>query len=419
MASDKIKCPGCPKQLAPTNNGKFRRHTDGGGAPCDYGGTVIPMEDTCNESPPSAGTPDASSAESSGDDAPAPVQSATSSTASSPNSPEPADDASTASAHPALPGVTEYTEELEDLASSQLAQYRARVEANLTPFSQPAPTEENQLPLFSQPAGRLSEEPARDMSDLGKSITSWVKELFYQYSNRRTEDNRSAQVTMGPSEMGTECDRRLALSIMRMPAVNPGGDNWASFVGTCIHSGLEEMFLWANHGTGRFAVEQRLEFDHEIVPKGTSDLIDRTAFMVIDHKAQGRWSRNKLKSRGPSQTYRVQAHVYAKGARARGERVDYVAIISWPRDESTLEDLYVWTEPYRPDIADGAFARVDDIAAEVSRRQAEVREIYPDAEELEVNARVGASFQIKEDCRFCSFYLPNSRDPLRGCSGKR
>lgn len=257
------------------------------------------------------------------------------------------------------------------------------------------------------------------MSDLGKELTARLKELFYAYDNRRSEDNRSAQATMGPSEMGTPCDRRLALSLMRMPAVNPGGDGWAAFVGTCIHAGLEQMFLWADAGTGRFAVEQRLEFPSVIVPKGTADLIDRTLFMLDDHKCQGRWSRNKLKSQGPSKTYRVQAHVYAKGARLRGERIDHVAIISWPRDEATLDDLYVWTEPYNPAIADAAFDRVDDVAAEASRRQAEVREIYPDADDLEVGARVGASFVIADDCRFCPFYLPNARDITRGCNGKQ
>jgi hypothetical protein len=96
-----------------------------------------------------------------------------------------------------------------------------------------------------------------------------------------------------------------------------------------------------------------------------------------------------------------------------------VAIVSWPRDESTLDDLYVWSEPYRPDIVKEAFERVDRIAADVEIGTAKVKETYPDAEELEVKARVGAGYIVADDCRFCPFHLPNSRDPLRGCNGKQ
>jgi hypothetical protein len=428
-----IECPGCKKFIAETTNGKYRKHkNDHTDEPCDYGGTVIPEEAGCqNPSEESSATsaPAASSVTSSPDGAKDPAPPATSSTASSLNSPARAAGASTASAPsaPELPGAAEYVAELGATVTEQTDAYRAEVEAKLTPFSQPAPHYEVDQPaLFSQPAGRKSEAPAQPMNDLGKEMTARLKEMFYAYDNRRSSDNRSAQATMGPSEMGTPCDRRLALSLMRMPPVNPGGDGWAAFVGTCIHAGLEQMFMWADAGTGRFAVEQRLEFPSKIVPKGTADLIDRTLFMLDDHKCQGRWSRNKLKSSGPSRTYRVQAHVYAKGARLRGERIDHVAIISWPRDEATLDDLYVWTEPYNPAIADGAFERVDNINAEVSAKQAELYNIYaaehdgPEPEvDLQIKARVAADFDVADDCRYCPFYLPNARDITRGCNGKR
>src|SRR5690606_24831800 len=198
-----------------------------------------------------------------------------------------------------------------------------------------------------------------------------------------------------------------------------GGAGWAAFVGTAIHASLEQMFLWAKAGTGRFAVEQRLAFGNKYVPKGTADLIDRTLFMLADHTCQGRWSRNKLKSQGPSQTYRVQAHVYAYGARQRGERIDHVAIISWPRDEATLDDLYVWTEPYNPQIVKDAFARVDKIGDELEAKQEGVRKQYPTATDLQVKALVGQDYNVADDCRFCPFYLPNARSVTQGCNGKR
>jgi hypothetical protein len=218
---------------------------------------------------------------------------------------------------------------------------------------------------------------------------------------------------MGPSEMGSPCDRRLALSLMRMPPVNPGGDGWAAFVGTCIHAGLEELFMWADAGTGRFVTEQRLEFASVYVPKGTADLIDRTLLMILDHKCQGRWSRNKLKTQGPSPTYKVQAHVYAHGARLRGEKIEKIAIVSWPRDEATLDDLYVHVEDYNPLIAKRAFERVEKIGAEVGAK------LNMNDPTLEDKARVAAEFTVADDCRFCPFFLPNARDITRGCNGKR
>jgi hypothetical protein len=321
-----------------------------------------------------------------------------------------------------LPGAGEYVDALGEAVTEQAEAYRAKVDALVAShpvFVQPA-EEVVQPSIFSQPA-TPSRPPPQEMSAEGRELAARLKELFYEYDNRRSEDNRSAQATMGPSEMGTPCDRRLALSLMRMPPVNPGGDGWAAFVGTCIHAGLAEMFLWANHGTGRFAVEQRLEFDSEYVPKGTADLIDRTLFMVDDHKCQGRWSRNKLKSQGPSPTYRVQAHVYAYGARLRGERVEKIAIISWPRDEATLDDLYVHVEPYDPKIAADAFARVEGIAGLAESKVEELTSIYPlGTDELEIKARVAGDFDVDpESCRYCPFYLPNARNITQGCNGKR
>jgi hypothetical protein len=456
--SDYIGCPGCDKQLKRVTSKpeRYRKHKPFKGRTedddyCDFSGAVVSQEEECSTSTPdqSATSPTAQSAASVKDDVTAPAEPATSSTPSSPDRPDPSDDASTsASAQPALPGATSYASTLGEVVETQQAAYKAEVDAKLTPFTQPTPPEYERPTLFSQPvavriatsrstaapppavsfaqpAGRRSEQPEVEMSTDAASIAARLKELFYAYDNRRTSDNRSAQVTMGPSEMGTPCDRRLALSVMRMPPVNPGGDGWAAFVGTAIHASLEQMFMWADAGTGRFAVEQRLEFGHPIVPKGTADLLDRTLLMILDHKCQGRWSRNKLKTQGPSPTYKVQAHVYAYGARLRGEKIEKIAIISWPRDEATLDDLYVHVEDYDPLIAKRAFERVDRIGAEVEAKRAELHDSYPvtvepsEELELEIAARTAGEFNVADDCRFCPFYLPNARDITRGCNGKR
>src|SRR3546814_5586222 len=50
------------------------------------------------------------------------------------------------------------------------------------------------------------------------------------------------------------------------------------------------------------------------VPRGTTDLLDRRDGTIVDWKVMGWSSLKKFKEKGPSDTYRTQAHVYALGA---------------------------------------------------------------------------------------------------------
>jgi hypothetical protein len=279
-------------------------------------------------------------------------------------------------------------------------------------YAQPAKTE-----TYAQPAKTNAVlTKAQPMGELGQQIATMVKEIFYQYTN---QTGRSAQDHLGPSEAGTPCDRRLAMSLMKIPHVNPGGDNWASFVGTQIHRGLADMFDWADARQGRFATEQRLYLPNKLIPKGTADLIDRVLFMVDDHKAQGQWSMDKLKLEGPSQTYRIQLQLYAYGASMRGEKIEKVALISWPRDKPNLSDLYVWTAAYDPQMARDALDRVDRLAAQIETHR---NECAPDGDWAKPKDwEIAARFPIdtSEGCGYCPHYMLNAKD-LRngGCHGR-
>lgn len=245
------------------------------------------------------------------------------------------------------------------------------------------------------------------MDEMSAQLVARMKEIFYAYSNRT---DRSVQKALGPSEVGTPCDRRLAMSIMGIPKSNPGGDNWASFVGTCVHTGLAEMFEWADAGQGRFAVEQRVEYPNILVPKGTADLLDRTLLMVDDHKLMGRWSLDKLRLEGIKPLYLTQLMLYAYGLKLKGEKVKYVALIAWPREQATLNDLTAVVLPYDATIADQAFARVDRIAAEIEQR----------ARTTDLNSlRIARSFEVQDDCTYCPFFAKGDSEMVRGCNGKR
>lgn len=276
-------------------------------------------------------------------------------------------------------------------------------------------------PLFDRPRPAFDRPRAPQRAGNGKAfvpmspkateVAGRLKEMFHAYSNRL---ERSQQATMGPSEIGSPCDRRIAMSLMRLPPVNSGGDNWASFVGTQIHRGLEDMFVWANAGSGRYQTEVKLNFPSKYVPKGTTDLIDTFLLMVDDHKCMGSWSYGKLTTEGPSRVYRVQAHSYGYGAKLAGWDIKDVAIIAWPRDKSSLDDLYVWTEPYQPSIAREALDRVARIGDAIAVPQGEVATMMADPPKSYMDFPIDPS-----DCRYCPFYLKGAAKSGEGvCNGR-
>lgn len=251
---------------------------------------------------------------------------------------------------------------------------------------------------------------AEAMSDRGKELAARFKEIFYAYTNRNSSDNRSAQKTLGPSEAGSPCERQIAMKLLGIDPTNPQ-EGWAPFVGTAVHRELADMFEWANgSGSGRFVTEMRVEFGHPLVPRGTLDVLDRVLYMVDDHKLMGRYSLDKLIKHGPSETYRKQIQLYGRGAELAGEKVREVAIIAWPRQESSLDKLYVHVEPYDRKVAQEALDRVARIAEEVAARSGPGTPRNP--------IQVAQQFEPADDCKWCPFFLKGDKGFTRGCPGK-
>ncbi|MER5252935.1 hypothetical protein [Streptomyces sp. NPDC002855] len=248
----------------------------------------------------------------------------------------------------------------------------------------------------------------QEMSQFSKELVARVKEIFFAYTNRM---ERNAQTTLGPSEIGTPCDRRLVMHLLGVDPVNPGGDNWASFRGTCTHVGLAEMFDWANANTGRFATEIPLTFPSVLVPKGTGDLLDRVLLLFVDHKTMGSFSLTKLKTEGLTPTQRVQLNMYAYGATLRGEVVERIAVLGWPIQNSTLQALWAVDELYDEQIALDALARVERLGDEITDQTA-THGYEP--------LQIAGSFSVDaSDCKFCPYYMPNAKSlDSGGCNGK-
>lgn len=182
---------------------------------------------------------------------------------------------------------------------------------------------------------------------------------------------RSKQKRIGPSEIGTDCTHCLAAKLAGWEQ-HEQGVSWTTTRGTAMHEWLERVmqdheFPTTGYetipGSRRFVTEQRVTVgrigDQDIT--GSTDLLDLASGGVIDYKNVGTSSLRRYKTQGPSDTYRVQANLYAKGWNDAGIRVDWVGILFLPSVSAKFSDHFWWTEPYQPQIAEQALARANHL----------------------------------------------------------
>lgn len=173
---------------------------------------------------------------------------------------------------------------------------------------------------------------------------------------------------IGPSQLGLPCDHCLAAKLAGWTERRDAA--WLPTIGTAVHRLLEDYFIQyenqrnANHTTGRrWLTEQAVTVGqvggNDVT--GSTDLLDLSTGVVIDFKLVGANTLKDAKANGPSQQYRVQANLYAKGWNDAGYRVDHVAIAYLPRNSASLGYAHWWTEPHDRQIADDALDRADSI----------------------------------------------------------
>lgn len=180
-----------------------------------------------------------------------------------------------------------------------------------------------------------------------------------------TNQPRSQQKRIGPSEMGTPCDRCLIHKLAGTPEVEQHA-GWLPFIGTAVHEQLESIFMAANrdHEHARYLVETTVNVGtvgaQDIT--GHCDLYDTHTGEVTDWKIVGATTLRDVKAHGPTTTYRTQIQLYGLGLERRGLPVNRVRIAYLPRNSVHLGDAIIWADDYRPDIARAAVARADQFA---------------------------------------------------------
>jgi hypothetical protein len=235
-----------------------------------------------------------------------------------------------------------------------------------------------------------------------------LRRVVVDYANHSP---RSLQKELGPSEIGTLCDRQVVGKLAGIERTNHIVDPWASIVGTALHAWFAQAFDWDNryHNYVRWLTEFRVH-PHPDHP-GTGDLYDFTEEAVVDHKNLGDTPMKHLRNHGPVRRYFVQKLAYAKGFRLMGLPVRRTVLVAWPRTKSSLDTTFVHEHTLTP--ADDVL--LDDVFTWMQVRKALATAVRDGV--LSLNDITPTPDD--EECYFCPFYRADVlTDPnATGCAG--
>lgn len=198
-----------------------------------------------------------------------------------------------------------------------------------------------------------------------------------------TNHPRSLQKSIGPSEIGTECDHCLAAKLAEWEQIREGGA-WLPTVGTAVHTWLEEQafrrVMLDAFGRPRYLMERKVAVGtiNGVEVTGSTDLVDLVRGMTWDWKIVGATTLKSAKA-APSPRYVVQQMLYARGWRRLGVNVTHVGIAYLPRNDVSLRKAVLWTAEYDESIAVEALARADAMARNLEAMASisvEVRDSY-------------------------------------------
>jgi hypothetical protein len=204
-----------------------------------------------------------------------------------------------------------------------------------------------------------------ELDEVGDPFSNMIKAKVTEIIRwQESQHPRGHQVSIGPSEIGDTCDRRIGYRIAGVPGVNTEFDPWAAIVGTAVHTWLDSAVqAYMEHtGNEEWSTETALVLDDFI--EGHSDLYNYEHQLVIDWKTAGPDVMRKVAKNGPSPGYMIQTHIYGYMFESHGIPVKKVALVFLPR-AGRLAGIYVWSADYDRSVAENALARLSGIAQKV------------------------------------------------------
>lgn len=206
-------------------------------------------------------------------------------------------------------------------------------------------------------------------------------------------DDRSLQSEIGSSEIGWECDRRIAYKLAGRPTLNVG-DPMRAIIGTGFHMWMASKFVKFNRRRIRYLVEYPCVYRD--IP-GHGDLFDLDTGTVTDWKTTSVAKIREMRRRGVPSYYEVQTQHNAAALRDNGFRAVQVCLKFFPID-SVLDNSWAWRAAADPRPADAAIDRIDRLRG--------------------VDPAVVAAHPGRH-CSFCDQYDPNSTDLSWSCPAKK
>ena len=206
--------------------------------------------------------------------------------------------------------------------------------------------------------------------DPERAITDLQAVIEHAIRNRP----RTLQKTIGPSSLGSECDRCL---ITELAGLQEPEDiaAWLPTLGVALGEWLEGVVIkhLMTTGSDRYIPEGRVTVGHiaGVEVGGNTDVFDTWTGTVIDYKLIGTTTLRKMHKQGASTTYRRQVQVYGKGWEDAGFVVKSVAVWALPRNGFRISDGKVHQEDYDRAEAEKTIARADMFARAIAAFGAE------------------------------------------------
>lgn len=200
------------------------------------------------------------------------------------------------------------------------------------------------------------------------ALTPWIDtpeaielDLIEEIKSAILDHPRSQQKTIGPSEVGMTCTRRL-LHKLNGDDEPARGLPWLPTIGTAMHAWLADVMsnaIGQHYDPPRYLIEQRVMVGEiaGVECWGSADLFDSGSGTVVDWKIIGKGVMQEYRRKGPREQYRKQAHLYGRGFALLGYTVRQVMLAFLPRNEIDLAARYFWAEPYDERVAIAALDR--------------------------------------------------------------
>jgi len=236
-----------------------------------------------------------------------------------------------------------------------------------------------------------------------REIRDELQSIVYDFENSR---ERTMQKSIGLSEIGHACSRRIAYKLSGFPEPADTSDPWLAIIGTATHDWLAKALTWKNAQLGwdRYLIEHTVSLRDGL--NGHCDVYDQEKYLVVDHKIVGKTMYDKYRIQGPLPEYKVQAHSYGQGWVNKGYRVDKVAIALFPRFIFLNQAFFVWSEAFDPGVVTKALARLDTI-------ESLIRALNPAADPVQFTKFPRFP---ERNCLYCPFFKPGE-DTGATCPG--